>query len=101
MQERILPKKSIAEGFKLIEWVLRILYNTTSKLFTETSAADKMKVVHILDFLLALFICKSTISSMIGHMLLFYIFPPSFIILASFHQWEGGLSGPATKQYSK
>ena len=32
----------------------------------ETSAADKMKAVNILDFLKALFICESTISSIIG-----------------------------------
>ena len=43
-----------------------------------TSAAGEMNAVNILDFLNALFICKSTISSIIGHMLLFDIFTHPF-----------------------
>ena len=51
----------------------------------ETSAADKMKAVHIVDFLKALLTCKSTISSIIDYMLLYDIFTPSSIFWPSFH----------------
>ena len=50
-------------------------------MYKETSAADKMKAVYILDLMKALLICKSTISIIINHISVAFLYFHSFIYI--------------------